>query len=76
MSVRDEDLRELDQIATRIDELQGRLQTLFDARRVIWKRRLDSKDTKKADLARASRCHSMNVTQGVKPELMKKVKKK
>ena len=73
-SQRDHDLKQLTIIADRLDDLNTQSKELFDQRRVIWKRRLDSGDTTKATLARASRCHSMNVTQGIKESLMEKVK--
>lgn len=73
-SERDLDLDELVTIADRIDEFQRRLDGLFDRRRLIWHRRLESHDTTKAALARASRCHPMNVTQGVKPDLIAKAR--
>jgi hypothetical protein len=74
-SERDEDLAALAEMAPRIEELQRRLSNMIDRRRLIWDRRLNvAKDTNKATLARASNCHSMNVTQGLKPELIEQAK--
>jgi hypothetical protein len=73
---RDEDIAALEEMAPHIEELQRRLANLIDRRRLIWDRRLRSKDTNKATLARASKCHSMNVTQGLKPELIEQAKKR
>ncbi len=75
-SQRDLDLRNLAVIADKIDRHELELATLYDARRKIWHRRLESKDTTKAQLARVSRCTSMNITQGLKPSLMKKMSNK
>ena len=69
---RDEDLTALSELAAEIETLQDRLVTLMDIRRVRWDRRLRAGDTTKAQLARASHCHAMNVSQGLKPELMAK----
>lgn len=75
-SERDEDLAALEEAAPRIEELQRRLQNMIDIRRLRWARRLEAGDTNKATLARASNCHSMNVTQGLKPELIEQAKKR
>lgn len=77
MTTRDIDLKELEDIAPKIEAAKTQLAILIDRRRLLWDRRLNvAKDTTKAELARRSSCHSMNVTQGLKPELVKKAKKR
>jgi hypothetical protein len=60
------DLKELTQLADRIDDLQALLAKAVERRRIIWQRRLDAGDVSKAELARVSRCGPMNVTHGLK----------
>jgi hypothetical protein len=73
---RDDDLVELDQLSIAIEKLQIQLAVRMDERRLIWDRRLKKGDTTKAQLARASKCHSMNVTQGIQPALVEQARKR
>lgn len=76
MTTKDIDLKTLESFADAIETTKERLAAMIDGRRLIWERRLKAKDTTKAELARASRCHPQNVTEGLRSDLVKEARKR